>query len=62
MGAARAPALMRAFSATANPVAPPVASDPSGLKNGVEFVVTKLDDISNWARKGSIWPMTFGLA
>mmetsp|Transcript_2965 Transcript_2965/g.3387 ORF Transcript_2965/g.3387 Transcript_2965/m.3387 type:complete len:218 (-) Transcript_2965:25-678(-) len=31
-------------------------------KNGVEFVVSKLDDVVNWARKGSMWPMTFGLA
>jgi NADH dehydrogenase (ubiquinone) Fe-S protein 7 len=30
--------------------------------DGVEFVVSKVDDIVNWARKGSIWPMTFGLA
>ena len=28
----------------------------------VEFVVSKLDDVVNWARKGSMWPMTFGLA
>ena len=27
-----------------------------------EFVVSKVDDVVNWARKGSIWPMTFGLA
>eukprot|EP00511_Aplanochytrium_stocchinoi_P004628 CAMPEP_0204823314 /NCGR_PEP_ID=MMETSP1346-20131115/1364_1 /ASSEMBLY_ACC=CAM_ASM_000771 /TAXON_ID=215587 /ORGANISM="Aplanochytrium stocchinoi, Strain GSBS06" /LENGTH=183 /DNA_ID=CAMNT_0051949891 /DNA_START=315 /DNA_END=866 /DNA_ORIENTATION=+ len=31
-------------------------------KDGVEFVVSKLDDVVNWARKGSMWPMTFGLA
>jgi NADH dehydrogenase (ubiquinone) Fe-S protein 7 len=28
----------------------------------VEYVVSKVDDIVNWARKGSLWPMTFGLA
>jgi NADH dehydrogenase (ubiquinone) Fe-S protein 7 len=28
----------------------------------VEYVVSKVDDLVNWARKGSIWPMTFGLA
>ena len=27
-----------------------------------EYVISKVDDLVNWARKGSIWPMTFGLA
>ena len=27
-----------------------------------EFAVSKVDDLVNWARKGSLWPMTFGLA
>lgn len=31
-------------------------------KDGAEFVVTKVDELVNWARKGSMWPMTFGLA
>ncbi len=26
------------------------------------FFVTKLNDLVNWARSGSMWPMTFGLA
>ena len=26
------------------------------------FVTTKIDKIINWARTGSLWPMTFGLA
>ena len=26
------------------------------------FVITKLDDLVNWARSGSLWPVTFGLA
>lgn len=30
--------------------------------NHVEFAISKVDDIVNWARKGSLWPMTFGLA
>jgi hypothetical protein len=30
--------------------------------NNLEFVVSKVDTVVNWARAGSIWPMTFGLA
>jgi NADH-quinone oxidoreductase subunit B len=26
------------------------------------FLVTRLDNLVNWARTGSLWPMTFGLA
>ncbi|MDZ5761670.1 NADH-quinone oxidoreductase subunit B [Candidatus Cyrtobacter comes] len=26
------------------------------------FLITKLSDLVNWARTGSLWPMTFGLA
>lgn len=31
-------------------------------QNNVEHVITKVDDVINWARTGSLWPMTFGLA
>jgi len=27
-----------------------------------EFIVSKLDNLVNWARKGSLWPVSFGLA
>ena len=27
-----------------------------------EYLLTKVDSIVNWARKGSLWPCTFGLA
>ena len=38
---------------------------PAGWKEGVTesgFVVTQVDNVLNWARTGSLWPMTFGLA
>ncbi|MDX1922317.1 MAG: NADH-quinone oxidoreductase subunit B family protein [Alphaproteobacteria bacterium] len=37
----------------------------AGINNVVQekgFLLTKLDDLLNWARTGSMWPMTFGLA
>ncbi|TDZ38993.1 NADH-ubiquinone oxidoreductase 19.3 kDa subunit [Colletotrichum trifolii] len=30
--------------------------------NAAEYVLTTLDAIVNWARQGSLWPLTFGLA
>ncbi|KAI8088008.1 NADH-ubiquinone oxidoreductase [Gilbertella persicaria] len=30
--------------------------------NKAEFVLSTVDRVVNWAREGSIWPMTFGLA
>ena len=35
------------------------------VNSGLEqqgFFVTRLNDLVNWARSGSMWPMTFGLA
>lgn len=42
-----------------------LAVDPlAGNTNvqGVEYVLTGFDKLVNWARKSSMWPMTFGLA
>ncbi|KAF2272312.1 NADH-quinone oxidoreductase [Westerdykella ornata] len=37
----------------------PSQSEPS---NAVEYVLTSLDQLANWARQGSVWPLTFALA
>ncbi|XP_053320901.1 NADH dehydrogenase [ubiquinone] iron-sulfur protein 7, mitochondrial [Spea bombifrons] len=38
------------------------APKPSLPSSRGEYVVTKLDELVNWARRSSLWPMTFGLA
>ena len=53
----------RAFSAA--PAAPVDQAKLNAVMTGkekAEYVVAKMDDLANWARKGSSWPMTFGLA
>ncbi|KXJ95120.1 hypothetical protein Micbo1qcDRAFT_130623 [Microdochium bolleyi] len=39
----------------------PLPSDPQN-KSAVQFALTTLDQVANWARQSSLWPMTFGLA
>jgi NADH-quinone oxidoreductase subunit B len=35
---------------------------PSPGVGGQPFVVAKMDELVNWARRNSLWPLTFGLA
>ncbi|KAH9761512.1 NADH dehydrogenase iron-sulfur protein 7 [Citrus sinensis] len=41
---------------------PPSTTSPGGISKTAEFVISKLDDVVNYIRRGSIWPMSFGLA
>jgi NADH-quinone oxidoreductase subunit B len=50
---------------TNTPIMKTPAEMTAGINNVVQekgFLLTKLDDLLNWARTGSMWPMTFGLA
>lgn len=40
----------------------PLASQDNTPSNKVDYVLTSLDAVTNWARKSSFWPVTFGLA
>lgn len=40
----------------------PLPSQAPKPQNALDYVLTSADAVVNWARQGSIWPMTFGLA
>ena len=35
---------------------------PAKVNNTADFVLTTIDNVVNWVRTSSMWPMTFGLA
>jgi hypothetical protein len=51
----------QAFTTSAAPAAEP-APAAGGKSSTMDYVVSGVDTIINWARMGSLWPMTFGLA
>lgn len=48
--------------AKASAAATPPAQDMVGELRDNGFLLTSVEDLVNWARAGSMWPMTFGLA
>lgn len=54
--------MIRGLSTSASAFMYPTAASAAIAAPSAEFVVSKVDSLVNWARKGSIWPMTFGLA
>ncbi|KAJ0090269.1 hypothetical protein Patl1_13005 [Pistacia atlantica] len=45
-----------------SPPSPLPSVQPPALSKTAEYVISKVDDVINYVRRGSIWPMTFGLA
>lgn len=57
-----APAAAAAAARFYHPRSVSTSSPHSANSPAAEFVVSKVDALVNWAREGSMWPMTFGLA
>ncbi len=59
---------MGVTTADTPPTIPPGAEQEALLRQATDelqdkgFIVAQLDKLVNWARTGSLWPMTFGLA
>lgn len=51
-----------ATTTSAIPPMNPMAKPHLVPQNKTEYVISKVDQVINWARTGSMWPMTFGLA
>ncbi|EFY86208.1 mitochondrial NADH-ubiquinone oxidoreductase 20 kD subunit [Metarhizium acridum CQMa 102] len=51
-----------AGSSLAKPRKEVLLPSEEGTKGVVQYALTTLDVIANWARQSSLWPMTFGLA
>ncbi|CZT41277.1 probable NADH-ubiquinone oxidoreductase 19.3 kDa subunit, mitochondrial precursor [Rhynchosporium secalis] len=50
------------MSVTGKPRREVALASQEGKKGAVQYALTTLDQIANWARQSSLWPMTFGLA
>ena len=62
--ALRASSLMRTNPAIHQYIVPAsvTSQQTRPASSTADFVIAKVDDLMNWARTGSMWPMTFGLA
>ncbi|KAI4457133.1 nadh dehydrogenase [Holotrichia oblita] len=54
--------VQRHQSSTPAPAYKPYSPFRAKPDNLVDYSLARLDDLLNWGRKGSMWPLTFGLA